>query len=239
MGVARPVDGQIKNGESLLNLVWHRRARRHPVGSKISILVFILLTMTLTACSSTRMTSTWKDPDSQPLHFQKGDTVIALVISPNEGVRRPAEDALAKELTSRGIIKGIPAYTIIPTEDLQNETQVKAHITGSGASGVVVMRVVGKSQKVTASPPVYVGPRHRSFYGGYYGAGWGSAYSPGYLRTDNIYSIETRLYDLKQGKLVWVGQSDTYNPSTVETVIKEIVDEAVKEMVKEGLINKP
>ena len=211
---------------------------RHPVLPKILTLVLIILTMSLTACSSTTMTTTWKDPDSQPLHFQKGDTVIALVMSPNEGVRRPAEDALAKELTSRGNIKGVPAYTIIPTADLRNETQAKAHIEGSGASGVVVMRVVEKSQKVTAPTPVYIGPRHRSFYGGYYGAGWGAAYGPGYLQTDTIYSIETRLYDLKQGKLVWVGQSDTYNPSNVESVIKEIVDEAVKELVKQGLINK-
>ena len=206
--------------------------------SKILTLALIILTMSLTACSSTTMTTTWKNPDSQPLHFQKGDTVIALVMSPNEGVRRPAEDALAKELTSRGIITGVPAYTIIPTADLRNETQAKAHIEGSGASGVVVMRVVEKSQKVTAPTPVYIGPRHRSFYGGYYGAGWGAAYGPGYLRTDTIYSIETRLYDLKQGKLVWVGQSDTYNPSSVESVIKEIVDEAVKELVQQGLINK-
>ena len=207
--------------------------------SKILTLALIILTMSLTACSSTTMTTTWKDPDSQPLHFQKGDTVIALVMSPNEGVRRPAEDALAKELTSRGIIKGVPAYTIIPTADLRNETQAKAHIEGSGASGVVVMRVVEKSQKVIAPSPAYIGPRHRSFYGGYYGAGWGAAYDPGYLRTDTIYSIETRLYDLKQGKLVWAGLSDTYNPSNVESVIKEIVDEAVKELVKQGLINKP
>ena len=101
------------------------------------------------------------------------------------------------------------------------------------------MRVVGKSQKATATQPIYTGPRYRSFYGGYYGAGWGAAYSPGYLRADTIYSIETLVYDLKQGKLVWAGQSDTYNPSNVETVIKEIVDEAVEEMVKQGLINKP
>jgi len=201
--------------------------------------ILIILTLTLTACSSTTMKSTWKDPDTQTLPFQKGDTVIALVMSPNEGVRRPAEDALARELTNRGTIKGVPAYSIIPTEDLRNETQAKAHITGSGASGVVVMQVVGKSQKVTASSPVYVGPRHRTFYGGHYGAGWGSAYSPGYLRTDDIYSIETLLYDLKQGKLVWAGQSDTYNPSKVEKVIKEIVDEVVKEMVEQGLINRP
>ena len=92
------------------------------------------------------------------------------------------------------------------------------------------MRVVGKSQKATATQPIYTGPRYRSFYGGYYGAGWGSAYSPGYLRTDTIYSIETLVYDLKQGKLVWAGQSDTDNPSKVETEIKEIIDEMVKEM---------
>ena len=207
--------------------------------SKILTLGLIILTMTLTACSSTTMKSTWKDPDSQPLHFQKGDTVIALVMSPNEGVRRHAEFTLAKELTSRGIIKGVPAYTIISTEDLRNETQVKAHIEESGASGVVVMRVVEKSQKVTATPPVYTGPRYRSFYGGYYGPGWGAAYSPGYLRADTIYSIETLVYDLKQGKLVWAGQSDTYNPSKVETVIKEIIDEVVEEMLKQGVINKP
>ncbi len=99
-----------------------------PCFQRYSPFVFIILIMSLTACSSTTMTSTWKDPDSQPLHFQKGNTVIALVMSPNEGVGRSAEDALAKELTSRGIIEGVPAYTIIPIEDLRNETQAKAHI---------------------------------------------------------------------------------------------------------------
>ena len=195
-----------------------------------------LTTVALAACASTSFNTTWKAPDAQPLTFKNGDKVLAMVVSPNESTRRGAEASLAAELTKQGL-EGVPAYTVIPSEAIRDKDKARELVRASGAVGVVAMRVTGQEKEVSSSPGMYTGPYYGGFWGGYYGWGWGAAYSPGYLRTDTIVSVETLVYDLNQNKLVWAGQSETTNPSKAESFIRELVDESVKEMKKQGLIN--
>jgi hypothetical protein len=101
------------------------------------------------------------------------------------------------------------------------------------------MRVVGKDQQVTQTPGgvYWGGPAYATFWGGgFYGYGWGAVYSPGYITTDTIVSVETLVYSLKQDKLVWAGQSETTNPSKVGPFISELVAKVAAEMKKEGLV---
>jgi hypothetical protein len=193
----------------------------------------------LSGCSSTSYNTAWRAPDAQPIRVSPGDKVLAMVISPNESTRRGAEAALAAEL-SRGGAEGVPAYTVIPDDAVQDQEKAKPYIAKSGAKYAVVMRATGKEKEVSGSAgtPMY-GPGwggYGGFYGGFYGWGWGYAYSPGYLRTDTIVNVETLVYDLSEDKLIWAGQSSTVNPSKAEGMIKELVDEAVKEMKKQGLL---
>ena len=51
--------------------------------------------------------------------------------------------------------------------------------------------------------------------------------------------METLVYSLKEDKLVWAGQSKSTNPSRVDALIKEILDGAVADMQKAGLVRKP
>jgi len=196
----------------------------------------------LAGCSTTSFNTSWKAPDAKPIEFKAGDKVLAVVMSPNEATRRGAESALARELTKRGL-NGVPGYTVVPTEVIEAKDKDKAKelVTASGAVGVVAMRVTDKEKEVSGSGPTYMGmpyagPYYGGFWGGYWGYGWGAAYSPGYLRTDTVVYVETLVYDLKQNKLVWAGQSNTMNPSKAESFIRELVDEAAKEMRKQGLI---
>ena len=193
--------------------------------------------LTLGACASTSFNTTWKAPGAQPLSLKSGDKVVAMVVSPNEATRRGCEAALAAELSKRGL-QGVPAYSIIPTSEIKDKDKAKARIEAAGAVAVVVMRATGTEQQVSASSPMYASPYYGGFWGGYYGWGWGTVYSPGYLRTDTIVHIETLVYDLKQDKLVWAGQSQTTNPSQAESLIRELVDEAAKEMKKQGVIGR-
>jgi hypothetical protein len=199
--------------------------------------------LALTACAGTTFNTTWRAPDAQPLTFKKGDKVIAMVVSPDEAVRRGAEAALAAELTKRGL-DGVSSWTVVPTEVVEKGDKEKAKelVKASGAVGVVAMRVTGKDKEVSGSGPTYAGvpmwgaPYYGGFWGGWYGYGWGAAYSPGYLRTDTLVYVETLVYDLNQNKLVWAGQSQTTNPSKAQSFIQELVDESAKEMKKAGLI---
>jgi len=189
------------------------------------------------ACGSTTYNSSWKAPDAQPINFA-GEKVLALVVSPNESNRRAAEETLARELTALGV-QGVAGYTVLPSEVVKADDRAKGRemVEKAGIAGIVAMRVVGKDKEVTSSPGMwYTRPYYGSFWGGYYGYGWGAVYEPGYIRTDTIVSVETLVYDLKQNKLVWAGQSDTTNPSNADKFVRELVGEAAKEMKKQGLI---
>ena len=188
-------------------------------------------------CASTSFNSTWRNPAAQPGSF-KGKKVAALIVSKEEGIRYGAEDALARELTARGIV-GIAAYTLIPKELVQDKDKAKEFLEKANVVGVVAMRVVGKDQQVTQSAGgmYWGGPAYATFWGGgYYGYGWGGVYSPGYMRTDTIVTVEILVYSLEQDKLVWAAQSETTNPEKVGPFIKELVAKAAAQMQKEGLV---
>jgi hypothetical protein len=66
---------------------------------------------------------------------------------------------------------------------------------------------------------------------------YGSVYSPGYYTTDKTYFLECNLYDLKQdGKLVWSGQSETYNPSSLESFAKSFAARVSDALQNAGLL---
>jgi hypothetical protein len=211
-----------------------------------SILGAAGVAMLLAGCATTSFTSVWKAPDAQPLQFKAGDKVVAMVVADSTGLRRSGEANLADELDKRGL-KGIPAYTLISDSDVKDEAKAKAAIEASGAVGVILMRPMGKEQKVSSTPSMYYGasyygaPHYGGMWGGgYYGYGWGGGiYDPGTIRTDTYVSIETVIYDLRQNKLVWAGQTKTMNPSDVEGFVTELATAVSKELRESGMVAKP
>jgi hypothetical protein len=190
------------------------------------------------ACASTSFNSTWKSPDAKPVNMQ-GQKVVAFVMTPDESVRYGAEDALAREITARGAV-GVPGYGVVPKELTKDKDKAKEFLEKAGVKGAIVLRVVGKDKEISSTPgTAYWGaPYYGSFWagGGYYAYGWGGVYSPGYIQTDTIVSVETLAYDLQQDKLIWAGMSETTNPSKVGTFIKELAAKVAAEMKKEGVI---
>jgi hypothetical protein len=190
----------------------------------------------LAACSSTGFVSSWRAPDAQPLQV-KGAKVAAVVMVDNEASRRVAEDKLAKEITARGAV-GVPMYVIYPDAQPSNEPQARAALEDAGVLGVVVMRPVSVDKEIVSTPASYANPIYYGYWGGYYGAGWGAPWgvAPGEIRTNTIIRVETLVYSLKQNKLVWGGESQLTNPSSIDRTIERLSAAAAAELQKQGLI---
>lgn len=193
----------------------------------------ILGALLLTGCASTHFTSTWKAPDAAPIGSMHGQKVAAFVLAKNMVTRRAGEDALAAELTRRGAL-GIAGYTLVP--DVTDEAKAKAIVEKAGVAGVVAMRPIGSQEKVVVSSATYGGPSYGRYWGGYYNHGWGGAYTDTQVSTYTIVSVETLVYSLRQNKLIWGGQSQTTDPSSIDAFVLEIVNEAAKEMKKAGVL---
>ena len=59
---------------------------------------------------------------------------------------------------------------------------------------------------------------------------------PGYYETQTILRLETNLYDVESGELVWSGQSETFDPNSVEDVIDSVTQAVARRLRDEGLI---
>lgn len=196
--------------------------------------------VTLSACASNGLVSSWQAPDATPLHVD-GSRVAAVVMMREEGSRRAAEDALARELSARGAV-GVPLYSLVGDARPENEAEVRAALEGTDVAGVVVMRPVDTQTEVVSTPSasLYAGPRYRGFWGGYYAFGWGTPWQLGIaeteVRTNTIVSVETLVYSLKQNKLVWGGQSRTTNPTSVDRLVRDTAAKVARELERRGLI---
>src|SRR3954470_13723341 len=91
------------------------------------------------AGADTTLRSTWA-ADGPPRTF-RGKKVVTLFVSPDEQERRGVEGLLADELTSRGA-QGVPAVSLIPTEEIRDETKVRPRLAAAGVAGAVVFRLV-------------------------------------------------------------------------------------------------
>jgi len=223
----------------------------------------VLLALGLSSCASTTFNSTWQAPDAEPLTFEEGDKVVALVFAESGAIRRSGEDSMAAELDSRGL-KGIASYTLIEDRDVKDEKRAKEAIERTGAVGVIAMRPLAKKEEVTTTPETrYATPNYGGFWGGragpygggynngsaasdeynanggrnvgYYNHAWAGAYRPARTRVDTYVSVETLVYDLRQNKLIWAGQTRTENPDSVERFIRDLAKMVSRDLYSRGL----
>lgn len=177
------------------------------------------------ACSSTRVVTQWQDPSISQLRFTK---VMALCVSKEEAQRRQVEGELCSKITS---VECKPSYLVIPDSLRDKPDEAKALVQRAGFDGAVVVRLVDAREKLTYVPPSY-GPT----FWGYYGYAWPRAYDPGYVRKDMIVRIETSIYSVSRDSLLWVGTTETMNPSTLPELVNEVAEAVRKELLKDKLI---
>lgn len=182
------------------------------------------------ACTNTRIVESWKPPGLQPTDI-RFEHVVAIALMPDVARQRLVEDTLAKSATRTRVT---PAYAIVSREDRADVERLRAVLEQQGIDGAVVVRLMDVNQKET-----YVPGRTTVVPGGFYGSygRWGATvYEPGYVRTDQEVMVETSLYDVTAGRLLWSGVSKTLNPSSTRELIAEIAAAARDELRDEGLL---
>ncbi|MGD8330814.1 MAG: hypothetical protein PVJ49_15405 [Acidobacteriota bacterium] len=195
----------------------------------------LVLLVLLAGCLATSVRDSWVAPDVQsPLDFEK---ILVVFISPDAARRNSAEDALVARL---GADRAVASHTILSGDLVQNaqanEQAIRSQVSGQGFDAAIVMRLVNQEQQLTYTPGMVYPAYYGGFYG-YWGYGWGAAYSPGYLSTDTVVSVETDLYSLEPDKLLYSGITETVNPSQVTQMVDDIATAVEQDLRKRRLIN--
>lgn len=198
----------------------------------------VLLVCSISACSNTRMTTTWASPLASRMSF---DRPLVLFVSSDAAVRRYAEDRMASQIPG-----STQSYALIPEDMVADEDRVKEVIRKSGHDGVIIMRIVAVEQQIPAvaysgypitAYTTTIRPRltREGNLWRYWGSAWVDVYDPGYYYANQRVSMESSVYSVPDEDLLWAGLSQTTNPSSIKSLINSAVDKSIGKMKDEGL----
>lgn len=193
----------------------------------------------LGACTSTKLTSSWKTNDAQ-LQKDKKIMVMALVPQREKQLRALMEDNLVAELQKEGLNAASALRTYGPDAfgDKTDEKAALRQLRNSDASQVLTVVLLNKARERDFVPSSPYGP-YGPYYGGfwpYYSRWYGAMYQPGYYQTNIRYNWESNLYDLNQRKLIYSAQTQSVDPPTAVRQAYLYAKLIVKDMTKQQLI---
>jgi hypothetical protein len=183
---------------------------------------------TAAGCGSTRLVDTWMEPNARGASLSR---IAVIYMSSNDTTRRIAEDAAAGVLADK--LKGAlvtPSYQLVQGPDMANQEAIRQQLQKAGFDGTLVMRPAGVSHRVVAEPAFY------PTFTGYWGYAYPMAYGPGYLREETTVRLDTRLYSLKDDKLLWAAVSNTADPGSTNNLIHDVAKKVAKALAKNDLV---
>lgn len=201
----------------------------------IKPLPFFALLISLASCSSsTRVVQSWREP-SVTITEGEYDQVLVIALIKDEATRRAAEDHMASMMNGHGRV----SYSYLgPDPEAINDAGMNEKMRNDGIDGVLIMRLVDRTREQTIVPGTVYPAYYRSAWG-MYGYSYGYYSTPGYVRTDVEYHVETNLYSTEREGLIWTSTTNTLNPASLDEAVHDIMKAVHQRMKKDGFIVGP
>jgi hypothetical protein len=206
--------------------------------------ILILATIFLFAASgcgpSSYITSSWKAENVQPKKYKK-IVVLGLIRESDRSLREKMEQHLVGDLKELGYnaVCSCDEYNPKAFENMSEE-QAISKLRNSGVDAVLTIVLLDKTKERYYVPgrvqysPYYV--YHDRFWG-YSRTMYGRIYSEGYYTVDTKYFWESNFYDLESNQLLYSAQSQSFDPSSAESMGHEYGQMIVKNMVQKNIMS--
>jgi hypothetical protein len=186
------------------------------------VLFSLILVGLMTACApSTVLQKSWVDPSVNKTSVKPFTKILVFVAFKDDASKRIAEDKIVAQIKKAA---GVQSYTYLKPTDT-DQAQVVEKLKKDGFDGVIMMRLKTVVKSQTYTPGTY--------YGGWYGVRYGS---PGYVSVDQDFIVETNIYSLAEGKLLWSGTTSTLNPTKLDQTMDAIISTVKLDLQQKGLI---
>lgn len=206
---------------------------------KKMIFAFILLTIGLEACVSSKITSSWKDENAAFKKYEKV-MVLGLIREADRSLQERMENHLVGDLKNLGYnaVSALKEYGPKAFDDLNEEAAI-SKIKNTGVDAVITIVLLDKQKERNYIPSrLFYSPYgyYSSRFWGYRGILYQRIYEPGYYVTDTKYFWESNLYDMGTQKLVYSAQTQSFDPSSSEELGHQYGLLIIRRMVKENVL---
>lgn len=207
---------------------------------KKTALLFLAVALIASCTQTTKITGSWKNP-KQPLAAV--ESVFIAALTGNTVAKSTLENNISQALSEQNIttIKSVDEFPpsllkdSIPKEVIMDKIKKKSH------QAILIISLLKKKTETrymrgaSAYAPMAGHGYYDDFYG-YYSHWSPYAYNPGYYVKDDVYFLESNLYDSKTETLIWSAQSKTYSYDGLSSFSKTFAKVIVKKMKEDGII---
>ena len=195
---------------------------------KINWVIILLTGLVLSACATTKPVGEWRSDSFSG----SVDDILIIGVTSRTTRRRLFEDQFAAGLATYNK-KAVASYKLLESSLYLTRDVIERAIKGQDIGAVLITRLVGiKEKEVFREPANY--DYHRGYFG-YYDHAWQKT-NTGYYSEYKVFTLETNLYDVASGELVWSMQSETMDVSQPREIIKEQIELSINSLVRQGLI---
>jgi hypothetical protein len=196
-------------------------------------LVAVVMLFGLTACTGTRLSDVWRDPDYKAGPFHQ---VAVFVLGADPAVQRLAEDEVVRRLPMS--TRGISGSGILPDAERGDIDKAKARLRAGGFDGVMIARLVGvEGPQPWASGSLQQVPVSYRTLSNYYVSSFQEAEKASLLQRPTVVRVQMNLYAVATEALVWSASSRTFNPQATRDVAADVGKIAVEELQKAGILD--
>ncbi len=201
-------------------------------------IAFALL-LIATGCSTSKITTSWRAADAVPQKYNK-IMVLGLIRETDRVLQENMENHMVGDLLALGYtaVSSLKEYGPKAFDKL-DEAAAISKLKNSGIDAVITIVLLDKQKESRYVPGnVYYSPY--SYYGnrfwGYRSTLYQRIYEPGYYVTDTKYFWESNLYEMGNQKLVYSVQTESFDPSSSESLAHEYGQLIVKDLVKQNVL---
>ena len=204
-------------------------------------LIGTVVIFTIISCNSTQVISSYKDEKATAKDYKK-ILVLGIFQQKERALRQEAETQLVNKLNDAGYNAVAAINDFGPKAfDKVSEDQLAAKLKTSGYDAVITTALLDKTKEENYQPgssriqPIGV---YYNRFGRYYSTVYDRVYTPGYYTTSTDYFLESNLYDIKSGDLIYSIQTKTYDPSSATNLASDNSKKIVQDLKEKGVFVK-
>ena len=199
----------------------------------IRSLSVLALLVGLAACSGTRLSDVWRDPQYSREPFRQ---VAVFVLGADPAVQRLVEDEVVRRLPMN--TRGIGGYGLVPDAERGDVAKAVARLRAGGYDGAMIARLVGVEGPTpwTSGSLKQVPVSYRTLSNYYVNASEETERASA-LSAPTVVRVQMNVYAVESQALVWSASSRTFNPEETRDVAGDVARLAVADLQRAGILS--
>jgi hypothetical protein len=212
--------------------------------SNLNVKVILsILTLCFVGCNSTKLVSTYKNPEAGG----KYDKVYVVGITGQDIPNERIELELVRRFEEQGVRAASDIFEFHPemSKDETNKSMMAGNLKESGYDAVLAFSLVGATEEADEinigkydTPPSPTDYPYYNDYYDYYGFMAPLVYSKGYQSSNTVYNMEAVLFDVSDGDLIWSAMSESVEPASMEKFAEGYAKTIADRLIYEDVVSR-